>query len=351
MCSKPEVSSNTLENPTHSGLTGRVILWLGNNTVEDVHMQKTRRLRRAGSAFTLVELLVVIAIIAMLVTLLLPAVQAAREAARMSACKNNLRQLGLSLLNYDSANDVFPIGLYSGFGAFREDGYGWASKLLPFMEEQALHDVISKNYIPGDEAISPWDTPGIFTLTRSRTRGIIPGGDTVIETMVCPSSVVPSHSPAGPGAGYAKSDYKASNGFADFGLFWNRSDGEENANKKEIGLRHITDGTSKTIAFGESAYVPATDDFPIWLGGPGKDEPALFKTQPPSVINCRVRARVLDAAIARPVDDDCAYSWHASGSQFSFADGSVHFLSEDIEWITYQNLGDRRDGKALGSFE
>ena len=302
-------------------------------------------------AFTLVELLVVIAIIAMLVTLLLPAVQAAREAARMSVCKNNLRQLGIALLNYDSAHDVFPLGVYSGLGQFREDGYGWASKLLPFMEEQATYDLISKNYIPGEENTQPWDRPGIFSQTRARTGGIIPGGGTVIETMSCPASIVPSHGLVGPGRDYAKSDYKACNGFADFGLFWNRADGENNARKKEISLRHITDGTSKTIAFGESAYIPATDDFPIWLGGPGKDEPTLFKTQPPSVINCRVRNKVLDATIARPVDDDCAFSWHNAGAQFTFADGSVHFLSEGIEWITYQNLGDRRDGQPLGSFE
>jgi len=307
--------------------------------------------KRVHAAFTLVELLVVIAIIAMLVTLLLPAVQAAREAARLTACKNNLRQLGLSLLNYDTAHDVFPMGVYSGIGGFGEDGYGWASKLLPFMEEQATYDLISQNYIPGEEEKSPWDRPGIFTITRSRTKAVIPGGDQFIPTMSCPASAVPTHSPAGPSKGYGKSDYKGSNGFADFGLFWNRADGLNHANKREISLRHITDGTSKTIAFGESAYVPATDDFPIWLGGPGKDEATLFKTQPPSVINCRVRAKVLDASLARPVDDDCAYSWHNNGAQFTFADGSVHFLGEDIEWITYQNLGDRRDGQALGSFE
>lgn len=312
-------------------------------------MVSTSPPRRTG--FTLVELLVVIAIIAMLVTLLLPAVQSAREAARMSSCKNNLRQLGIGLLNYDSAHGVFPIGVYSGLTNFREDGYGWATKLLPFMEEQGVYDVISQNYIPGEEEISPWDRPGIFADTRSKFKGIIPGGDTEIATMSCPSSSVPTHSQFGEAKGYAKSDYKACNGFGDFGLFWNRADGENNARRREISLKNITDGTSKTIAFGESAYVPATNDFPIWMGAHGRDEPALFKTQPPSVINCRVRAKVLDANIARPVDDDCAYSWHTNGAQFSFADGSVHFLSESIEWITYQNLGDRRDGQPLGSFE
>ena len=330
---------------SYNRCTGKSDNLMGQNRMKD-------SLRFRGSkAFTLVELLVVIAIIAMLVTLLLPAVQAAREAARMSACKNNLRQIGLGLLNYDSANGVFPMGVYSGLSTFREDGYGWASKLLPFMEEQALYDVISKTYIPGEEEVDPWERPGIFSATRSRLKDIIPGGSTPIEILVCPASVVQSHSPAGASKGYAKSDYKACNGFADYGLFWNRADGANNARRKQISLKHITDGTSKTIAFGESSYVPNTQDFPIWLGGPGSDEPTLFKTQPPSVINCRVRAKVLDANVARPVDDDCAYSWHNNGSQFSFADGSVHFLSESIEWMTYQNLGDRRDGQVLESFE
>lgn len=306
--------------------------------------------RQIKNGFTLVELLVVIAIIAMLVTLLLPAVQAAREAARMTACKNNLKQLGLGLANYDSAHDVFPLGVYGGLTTFVDDGYGWATKLLPFMEEQAVYDLISQNYIPGEEGISPWDRPGIVTATRTKTRALIPGGDTALAVFACPASAVPSHGKAGAQKGYAKSDYKACNGWSDFGLFWKRSDGAE-TRRTQVGMKNITDGTSKTIAFGESAYVPSTNDFPVWIGGPASDEPALFKTQPPSVINCRVRAKVLDAAIARPVDDDCAYSWHNGGAQFTFADGSVHFLSEDIEWQTYQNLGDRRDGAVLPPFE
>jgi prepilin-type N-terminal cleavage/methylation domain-containing protein len=88
--------------------------------------------RRRTSAFTLVELLVVIAIIGVLVALLLPAVQSAREAARRISCTNNLKQIGLAMLNHHEARGAFPRGLYANAtGANQEDGLGWATKLLP----------------------------------------------------------------------------------------------------------------------------------------------------------------------------------------------------------------------------
>lgn len=299
--------------------------------------------------FTLVELLVVIAIIAMLVTLLLPAVQAAREAARRTNCKNSLKQLGLALLNFESTNMHFPLGLYASEDASDfDDGYGWATKLLPFLEEQAVYDRISK--VPGQEDIDPWATPGII----GSVRGVIPGGETSMEVFNCPSSSLPPISKVSATRGYAKSDFKASTGFGDFGLFWKPNDGARVRRKTEIGIKDVTDGTSKTLAFGESAYYKNPARFPLWIGATdrngGSDEIVLFKTQLPSVINCQVRRKVLDPGVSQPVDDDCAFSWHDGGAQFSFADGSVHFIEESIEWETYQNLGDRRDGQPLGDY-
>lgn len=301
---------------------------------------------KPARAFTLVELLVVIAIIAMLVTLLLPAVQAAREAARTMQCKNNLKQMGLALLNYHDSLGEYPLGVYTtGVG---EEGYGWATKLLPFMEEQGVYDLIKENYISG-QTTPPWDVQGIFTKSRSAVDGVIPGGDTQIGIFKCPSSPLPEHAPrTSPAAGYATSDYKGCNGWADRGMFFHVADGE-NAGFRSVSIKSIEDGTSKTIAVGESAYVPAGNDWPIWIGGVSRDEQTLFKTQPPSVINCSIGAKVFGGPV---IDDDCAYGWHSgNGAQFAFADGSVHFLSAAIEWQTYQNLGDRKDGQALGSFE
>ncbi len=299
-------------------------------------------------AFTLVELLVVIAIIAMLVTLLLPAVQAAREAARAMQCKNNLKQMGLALLNFHGAHNEYPIGVYGGETSFEEEGYGWATKILPFMEEQGVYDLISKNYIP-NETTPPWDRPGIILASRSAVNGVIPGGNAEIGIFKCPSSPLPPHAPPeSPSAGYATSDYKACNGWGDRGMFFHIADGLR-AGFRSISIKKIEDGTSKTIALGESAYVPANNDWPVWIGGVSRDEQTLFKTQPPSVINCSVGPKVF---LGQVIDDDCAFGWHAgNGAQFAFADGSVHFLSAAIEWQTYQNLGDRVDGQPLGSFE
>ena len=297
--------------------------------------------------FTLVELLVVIAIIAMLVTLLLPAVQAARESARGMQCKNNLKQQGLALLNYHDTANQYPIGVYTtGQG---EQGYGWATKLLPFIEEQGTYGLIEQNYIPGDDT-PPWDVQGVFQRSRSSVpNGIIPGGDAQIAIFKCPSSplqeFVQGKSLNG---GYGTSDYKACNGMADRGMFFHVADGL-NAGYTKVTIQSIEDGTSKTIALGESAYVPANNDWPVWIGGIQSDESTLFKTQPPSVINCSIGPKTHPG---RVIDDDCAFGWHAGdGAQFVFADGSVHFLSASIEWITYQNLGDRKDGATLGSFE
>ena len=96
--------------------------------------------------FTLVELLVVIAIIGVLIALLLPAVQAAREAARKASCKNNLRQLGLAVLNYESTNGELPPGYeYLAGDEGNVRGYSWASRILPYLEQRALYDRIDFN--------------------------------------------------------------------------------------------------------------------------------------------------------------------------------------------------------------
>ena len=111
------------------------------------HSQNLRGLLSRSRGFTLVELLVVIAIIAMLVTLLLPAVQAAREAARRSQCSNNLKQLSLGMHNYASANDAFP-PLATRTKKFAE-GYSFWVDLLPFIEQQSFYDALDGRRIHG----------------------------------------------------------------------------------------------------------------------------------------------------------------------------------------------------------
>ncbi len=309
------------------------------------------------TAFTLVELLVVIAIIGVLVALLLPAVQAAREAARRISCGNNLKQMGLALHNYHDTHNGFPLGAMSDVdddAGFDDDGYGWAVALLPYIEQQNLYDQLDDSIAIG--------TPGCIQTYFDDNGTIIPGGATVLDAYRCPSSTLEANLPAsnpvpgGPSTnsdykvGYATSDYKScSGGLGDDGVMMKARDAA-NSGSLNVRFASITDGTSNVIVIGESSYAGVTgEDWPVWIGATNEDEPVLFKTSAPSVINGGMRGgSVANSAMA--IDDDCAVSQHPGGAQFVFADGSVHFLPETINFTTYNRLGARNDGLVTGDF-
>ncbi len=351
---------------------------------------------RTNTGFTLVELLVVIAIIGVLVALLLPAVQAAREAARRTTCTNNLKQIALALLHYEQIHGQFPLGSYTAVQEdhpAEEDGLGWATQILPQLDEEPLYDTIKNNTIPGYQG-NPWVTnypsgqKGIFSVAHSNGLRPIAGGDTVLSMFICPSVDLPSHVPDGsffglaPGdfiaTGYATAHYKGSRGMCDRGMFWPPKEGareydcqwddlngdgtQDVIHRKpmtRIRLQDVTDGTSKTIIIGEAAYFLRAACFPLWLGVYGDDGSVMFKTEDP--INCNlggVRSFPLTdnqiTAMALPEgveSDDCAFGWHTGGAFFAFVDGSVHFLSENIDMRTYRLLGDRMDQEAIREIE
>jgi prepilin-type N-terminal cleavage/methylation domain-containing protein/prepilin-type processing-associated H-X9-DG protein len=344
--------------------------------------------RRRNSGFTLVELLVVIAIIGILVALLLPAIQAAREAARRSSCSNNLKQMTLAMLTYHDSAKQFPRGAYTAETEPRaEDGLGWATKLLPQIEEQAIYDRIARNTLPVSPTLpnyqkNAWQ-PYIFRVANMNGQRPFAGGDTLIAAFRCPSADLPTHAPSSSSgaetvhSGYAGSHYKASRGPCDRGMFWRTeegfrfnectmdydSSGDGVVNTSDI-LRHdrmtrvriqdVTDGTSKTIAIGEAAYFVDPEDFPIWMGTTEEDGAILFKTE--RTIGCGISA-VKSFPISQAEkeqlgvgEDDCTFSWHNGGAMFGFVDGSVQFLSDGLEVRVFALLGDRFDGETIPSY-
>ncbi|MEX2092081.1 MAG: DUF1559 domain-containing protein [Pirellulales bacterium] len=361
----------------------------------------------ARRGFTLVELLVVIAIIGILIALLLPAVQAAREAARRSQCQNNLKNDALAVISYVDAEKQYPIGVQGGdpskipsgvippnegdgeiVAGFCDKGVGWVVRILPYLEEQALYDkVLDPTGLPlnpGDPFPFPnlWQFgPAILGLDVWR------GGDTVLQTFRCPSSELPNWAEGSLNNlkhtnGYATSDYKGSNGYADQGIFSHLCDNARAVRRKHgdnasanivarIRPETVTDGLSKTLLIGESSYyrriggsaAEANEYWPVWVGGIGSDENTLFKTAEDAPIGCGISPKSIDSFLygtqpgvsilnqnPGPTDDDCAFSWHVDGAYFALCDGSVHYLTEDIEMEVYLNLGQRNDGNVVNDF-
>lgn len=355
-------------------------------------------------AFTLVELLVVIAIIAMLVTLLLPAVQAAREAARMTQCRNNLKNNALATLQHVDTKEKFPVGVRGGNPTkatpntklseesptgFCDRGFGWIVETLPFLEEQQLYDLVYNTdglNLNGDK----FPFPNILQFGPAILgTEVWKGGDQVLPSYRCPTSPLP------PVAreclnkfvnGYATSDYKGSNGWADRGIFHHLCDNARAALRRaglddnmsdarvitQVRPANITDGMSKTLMIGEAAYFISTrsqqggagnTDWPIWMGGAESDENTLFKTAEDAPINCGVSPKSFDGLTygtrpgqnilnqpTGPLDDDCAFSWHAGGAMFALCDGAVLFLQDDLDFEIYRRLGARDDGLPVSNY-
>lgn len=311
--------------------------------------------------FTLVELLVVIAIIGILVALLLPAVQQARAAARRTQCQNNIRQIALALLNYESANRSFPPSSTFPDGILPETrrgmmfGPNWVIMTLSFMEESALYDSF--------DLTQPINSPA-NELARSAT----------ISGMLCPTdsfnqepfmgSATGRHSELGDN--WARGNY-ASNGGLDYHTSWGAAGKDSNwddpyrrgvmGSGVKSKIRQIKDGTSKTIFVGEiRAGINELDTRGIWaMGGAGPSSiwghgyigddtgPNNFLQAADDIPTCgEVQRAVGGAAELARMRMGCSLvgemniqmtmrSLHQGGVFSAFVDGSVHFLSDDID--------------------
>jgi prepilin-type N-terminal cleavage/methylation domain-containing protein len=315
-------------------------------------IRRKRELTPGPDGFTLVEVLITIGMIGLLLAMLVPAIVKSRESARRLACQNNLKQLILATSNYHDANRVFPLGCVTAPLAtdkYVEDGYGWGVALLPYLEQRALYASIREPFLP--DASGPQGTPGVFDLAFTDTGHILTGGDTNLKVFRCPTSILANHvrqSGVNYFDGYATADYKGSRGVNNDGIFLKVVNALAQGSPS-IGFNDVTDGSSNTIAIGESAYYHTVQQQPVWVGAVVYDESCLFKTQRQQPSDCFITQKSLQSMLTAS-GDDCAFSWHHGGAYFVFVDGSVHFLSDHIDGNLYERLGSRDDGFAV-SFE
>ena len=300
---------------------------------------------RQRRGFTLIELLVVIAIIAILIALLLPAVQQAREAARRTECKNNLKQLGLALHNYHDVHQCFPsgwIGVDAGIPTAHDgiNGAGWGAMILPYLDQSPLYNQFNADFAieapindpfrlnfltvfscPSDPKqerfeIEEEGSPGtvICELPTANYAGCF--GTVELDGCENPPGTFPVDS-----QGVCIGD----------GVFFHNS---------RVRFRDITDGTSNTFLAGERRTDAQLGWFTTWVGRVAEGEEAF--------------QRVLGSLDHTPNDpaahfDDYS-SLHEGGTQFVLADGHVRFISENMNLFVYRAVGTVSGGEVIGEF-
>jgi len=306
-------------------------------------------MRRRG--FTLIELLVVIAIIAILIALLLPAVQQAREAARRTQCKNNLKQIGLALHNYESSIRIFPPSSTSGFG---KGVWGWtatseqdrtmhlhsfASLILPYLEQAAVSNSIDYNrsslavvnrpmaeqqlpfYLCPSYAGAKFSTDPLYVTTvgfnRYAIRNYVAMG---AKTVVGLSGAIPAEGCMFPAS--------------------------------RTGFRDMTDGASNTIMIAETREEKAS----VWIDGTSASVAARYMAlTPPTYAGTRNSINYQPYFQGGVFPNSIGQNWgpssqHTGGAHHLLGDGSVRFLSENLDVNTYDALVSKSGGEVVGEF-
>jgi prepilin-type N-terminal cleavage/methylation domain-containing protein/prepilin-type processing-associated H-X9-DG protein len=330
----------------------KLILSLNYNNY--AHSFITQMPQQTRKAFTLIELLVVIAIIGLLIAMLLPAIQAAREMARRSQCTNNLRQIGLALHNFESGRRHFPAGYqasmpYADGAADTSPGWGWATAILPLIEENAVFKRINLTLPVGDSGSSP-AVRSIIPLFRCPT-DIIPDAAFAMNDDLGNTVALAAPSSYAACCGGDESDTAAETGA---GTFFRNS---------QIKTAQITDGTSKTILVGERSWSNSNG---IWAGaiasavchrGALNPCPGSSAASYPAATLVLAHSHLNNALTDTDGGLDDFSSRHSDGSNFVLADGSVRFLqsvpgdnangSYTPDSLVFQALGTRAGGEAI----
>ena len=346
--------------------------------------------RKRKPGFTLIELLVVIAIIAVLIALLLPAVQQAREAARRSQCKNNLKQIGLALHNYLDVYQQFPQGVCQArnpgedgiigqtMPRDQEPAWGWGSFILPHLDQAPLFNQLNLGYV------------SFYSLLQNN----LPLAQTVLPVFRCPTSVAPdinaqqslttsaflvngsanvygatSNYGAAFGHGRTSGPFRVAAPSPNAALYPVSTDPYTVVQDGGFGFdtnfntSQITDGTSNTVAVGERAYLLNKVQYNAgnWIGCYKGNRDDCSRS-----LFVDLRAGVNGTLGGAAGEEETLSSEHVGGAHVLFFDGTVHFLSQNIDFnatttvaspnvngpvdSVVERLFARSDGQTIGSY-
>jgi prepilin-type N-terminal cleavage/methylation domain-containing protein/prepilin-type processing-associated H-X9-DG protein len=358
------------------------------------HLEK----RRQRDGFTLVELLVVIAIIGILIGMLLPAVQSVREAARRTDCSNNLRQLGVAAQNYETSFGHYPDGMWCSEADNTDSGspyllrwYGhtFFVSLLPFMEQNNVYDRFNLKRSANDARSNTLDESGDY-LANANVDEVITA--TVIPTLICPSDALDK----GPvlldwnSTGYSQgwhgmSSYVANGGthstyfgdadMQDDGTYFMTGPGSDpfnqvnlDPNARPCPVADVKDGTTNTLFFGERYHFDPNFDsilhsgsfaysrYPIkkwgtwgWIGGGNGTTHVFASTRLDAPINYMTPEDATANYVNVNIRMSAFGSGHPGGANFCFSDGSIDFVAETIDMVTYQSLSTRNGNEVISA--